>query len=60
MALGPMAVVMLWKKTTAIGVPFLMCVPLEKVGPKPLAATSAQTKSVRPKMGMTIVFAMKR
>lgn len=50
-ALGPMAVVTHWKKTTAVGVPFVMRVGLLKVGPKPWAATRAQMKSVRPKMG---------
>lgn len=59
-ALGPMAVVTHWKNTTATGVPSLMCVPLEKVGPKPFAATKAQMKRVMPKMGIMIVFAMKR
>ena len=36
-AFGPMVVVTHWKKTTTAGVPSLMCVPLENVGPKPFA-----------------------
>lgn len=36
-ALGPIAVVTHWKNTTTAGVPSLMFVPFEKVGPKPLA-----------------------
>lgn len=37
MALGPMAVVTHSKKTTTAGVPSVMCVGLEKVGPNPRA-----------------------
>lgn len=59
-ALGPMAVVTHWKNTTATGVPSLIYVPWEKVGPNPLAATRAQMNSVRPKIGITMVLAMNR
>lgn len=59
-ALGPMAVVTHWKKTTTAGVPSVILVPCLKVGPKPFAATKAQINSVRPKMGITTVLAMKR
>lgn len=51
-ALGPIAVVTHWKKTTTTGVPSVMRVGLEKVGPKPFAATRAQMNSVKPKIGM--------
>lgn len=59
-AFGPMAVVTHWKNTTTAEVPSVMWVPLLKVGPKPLAAAKAQIKRVRPKIGMTFVFAMNR
>ena len=59
-AFGPMVVVTHWKNTTATGVPSRIFVGFEKVGPNPFAATKAQMKSVMPKMGMMIVFAMKR
>lgn len=59
-AFGPIAVVTHWKNTTATDVPSVIWVGFENVGPNPLAATRAQMKRVRPKIGMTIVLVIKR
>jgi len=41
-ALGPIAVMTHWKKTTTEGVPSVMCLLFEKVGPKPLAVKALE------------------